>query len=93
MRGALLLLIAAAASCAAQSLADFAGTWVQKFHDRNFRVLTLRLQNGAITGSVVQPGQFTIDSDGDTLNISAQHKTHAVTQARLSSGWSRARLR
>ena len=86
MCGALLLLILAAASCAAQSLADFAGTWVQKLHDRNFRVLTLRLQNGSMAGSVVEPGQFTIDSDGDTLNISAQHKTYAVMENRLSSG-------
>jgi hypothetical protein len=86
MRGVVLLLIAAAANCAAQSLSDFAGTWVQKLHGRNFRVLTLRLQNGAMTGSVVQPGQFTIDSDGDTLNIGAHRKTHAITEARLSSG-------
>jgi hypothetical protein len=85
MRGAVLLLMVAA-SCAAQSLADFAGIWVQKLQDRNFRVLTLRVQNGAMTGSVVQPGHFTIDSDGDTLNISAQHKTHTVTEAKLSSG-------
>jgi hypothetical protein len=86
VRGAILLLIAAAASCAAQSLADFAGTWVQKHQDRNFRVLTLRLQDGAMTGSVVGPRQFTIDSDGDIINISAEHRTHAVTEARLSAG-------
>lgn len=85
MRGVMLLLIAAA-TCAAQSLADFAGTWVQKHQDRNFRVLTLTLQGGTMTGSVVQPRRSTIDPDGDILNIGAEHKTYAVTEARLSGG-------
>jgi hypothetical protein len=85
MRAVVLLLIAAA-TCAAQSLADFAGTWVQRVQDRNFRVLTLRLQDGAMTGSVVQPRQFTTDSDGDLIRISAAHKTCEVTKVRLSAG-------
>jgi hypothetical protein len=86
MRGAVLLLIAAAASCAAQSLAGFAGTWVQQHQGRNFRVLTLRLQGGVMTGSVVQPRQFTTDPDGDIFNIGAAHKVYAVTKLGPSAG-------
>ena len=84
MRGAILLLMAAV-SCAAQSLADFAGTWVQKHQGRNLRVLTLRLQGGTMTGSVVQPRRFTTDPDGDVFNIGAEHRTHTVTEVKLSA--------
>jgi hypothetical protein len=84
MRGAVLLLMAVAANCAAQSLADFAGTWVQKHQGRNLRVLTLRLHDGAMTGSMARPRQMTTDGEGDYFDISAESRRDPVTGLKLS---------
>ena len=86
MRGALLLLIAAAANCAAQSLADFAGTWVLKFQGRNLMVLTLKLDGDRMTGTMVRPDSFSGDSDGYFEKISAGHSTDAVEKCVLADG-------
>ena len=84
MRGAVLLLMAAA-SCAAQTLADFAGTWIQKQQGRNLRVLTLRIQGSTMTGSMAQPRQMTTDGDGDFFDISAEPRKDPVTAVNLSA--------
>ncbi|HEY1493190.1 MAG TPA: DUF6624 domain-containing protein [Candidatus Solibacter sp.] len=77
MRGAVLLLLAVA-SCVAQSLPDFAGTWVQKWEGRNFRVLKLRLEGATLAGSVAQPKSFSWNQDGDLSKLSPQHATFSL---------------
>jgi len=86
MRGAVLLLIMAAADCAAQSLADFAGTWVLKFQGRNLMVLTLKLDGDRMTGTMVRPESFSTDSDGYFEKISASHATDPVEKCVLADG-------
>ncbi len=83
MRGAVFLLLAIA-DCAAQSLPDFAGTWVQKWEGRNFRVLTLRQEGAELSGSVVQPKNFSWNQDGDLSKLSPQHVTFALQKLALS---------
>lgn len=83
MRGAVFLLLAIA-NCAAQSLPDFAGTWVQKWEGRNFRVLTLRREGAGLAGSVVQPKNFSWNQDGDLSKPSAQHAAFVLQKLALS---------
>jgi hypothetical protein len=82
MRTAILLLLTV--SCGAQSLADFAGTWVQKYQGRNFRVIELRMVDGKLTGNFAQPAESTMDGDGDFTGISAESASYKVTKAAIS---------
>ncbi len=82
MRGAVFLLVATA-QCAAQTLPDFAsrdfaGTWVQKWDGRIFRVLTLRQESAGLAGSVTQPRHFTFNQDGDFSKISGETREYEL---------------
>ena len=83
MRGAVLLFLAIA-NCAAQALPEFAGTWVQKWEGRNFRVLTLRQEGAGLAGSVTQPKNFSWDQDSYLSKISTQHSTFPIEKLALS---------
>jgi hypothetical protein len=84
MRGAALMLLAAV-NCAAQSLPDFAGVWVQRWQGQVFRVLTLRMEGATLAGSAAQPRRFTLDQDGVFSKISAEHSNFPLQQIVLAA--------
>ncbi len=83
MRGVVLFLLATA-TCAAQSLPDFAGTWIQKWDGRIFLVLTLKVGGANLAGSVVHPQTFSMDQEGDLSKISAAHATFPLQKLALA---------
>ena len=72
------------AGCAAQSLPDFAGTWVQKYQGRVFSVLSLKMEGARLTGTIIHPKSFTFDQDGEFSRIASRHATYPLRRIALS---------
>lgn len=67
-------------------LHDFAGTWVLKFARRNFLVLSLHVNSGAISGSLVRPKHFQYNNDGEFSHISIEHIKVPVIETSADNG-------
>ena len=60
------------------SLDDYVGQWVMKLGQRNFIVLTLKIDQGKLTGSLSRPKSFKLDAGSNFSEISSNTKTAVI---------------
>jgi hypothetical protein len=69
-----------------RAMQDYAGTWVAKFDGKNFLILTLKLVNGRLAGSLAAPERFEMGQGGEIRHISSTHLEKPILEASLVEG-------
>ena len=85
--GAYCLLAGASAfASGGSSPGDYAGKWVMKLGQRNFILLTLRIENNKLLGSFSRPQHFQTSDGGSFSHISSNPVTQDVVRSSIHEG-------
>ncbi len=73
----------AVAQAPAAKPSDFAGTWKAEFKKTTWLVLTLRADNGSLTGTLTHSTYLSADNEGDITSVGEEMSNAKIEKATL----------